>query len=124
MYNRPYGCGPWGAWRQHRSFAPPVNIEETESGYNLFVYAPSLSKENISVLTENDVLSIRYTSTENKEAPRFTRHEYSGSFERSFDLKGKVDINRNEASYKEGVLKIILPKTDAARQPAQDVPVY
>jgi HSP20 family protein len=123
MYNRTYGCGPRGAWRQHHSFVPPVNIEETESGYTLFVYAPSLNKENIVVVTENDVLSIRYAPPESKESARFTRHEYSGSFERSFDLKGKVDINSIEASYKEGVLKIILPKTAAARQPATDVPV-
>jgi HSP20 family molecular chaperone IbpA len=54
MY-RPYGCGPWGAWRQHHSFAPPVNIEETDSSYTLFVYAPSLTRENISVVTENVV---------------------------------------------------------------------
>lgn len=122
MY-RPYGCGPRGAWRQHHSFAPPVNIEETESGYTLFVYAPSLNKENISVVTENDVLSIRYAYNETQDAAKFTRREYSGGFERSFEMKGKVDVERIEASYKEGVLKIVLPKTDAARQPAKDVPV-
>jgi HSP20 family molecular chaperone IbpA len=38
-------------------------------------------------------------------------------------MKGKVDVSRIEASYKEGVLKIVLPKTDAARQPAKDVSV-
>ena len=123
MYNRAYGCGQWGAWRQHRSYAPPVNIEETDSGYTLFVYAPSLNKEQISVVTENDVLSIRYRQPEGSTAGRFTRQEYSGSFNRSFDLKGKIDINNIEASYREGVLKVELPKTDAAKQPARDVPV-
>jgi HSP20 family protein len=123
MYNRAYGCGQWGAWGQHRSYAPPVNIEETDSGYTLFVYAPSLNKEQISVVTENDVLSIRYRPPEGKDTGRFTRQEYSGSFERSFDLKGKIDIDNIEASYREGVLKVMLPKTAAAKQPAKDVPV-
>lgn len=123
MYNRGYGCGQWGAWRQHRHNAPPVNIEETDSSYILFVYAPSLNKEQLSVATENDVLTIRYTPSEEKDAARFTRQEYRGGFERSFYLKGKIDINTIEASYREGVLKVVLPKTEAAKQPAKDVPV-
>ena len=75
------------------------------------------------MVTENDVLSIRYRPPEGKDAARFTRQEYSGSFERSFDLKGKIDIDNIEASYREGVLKVVLPKTAAAKQPAKDVPV-
>ena len=42
---------------------------------------------------------------------------------RTFDLKGKVAIDRIRASYVEGVLKIELPKTEAAKRPAQDVSI-
>lgn len=120
MYNSNYGCGPWAG---HRRFAnaPPVNIEENESCYIINWYAPSLKKENIAVSTGNDILYIRYKE-KSEEKRKITVREYqTDSIERSFDLKGKVDIDNIRAAYNNGVLRIDLPKTAQARKPAQDI---
>jgi HSP20 family protein len=123
MYSNYYGCGP-GAWSQRRSQKnSPVNISETESEYVIQLYAPSLVKENFILTTKNDVLTIRYKN-EKSDSDRFTRREYRPEeIDRSFDLKGKVDVDKISASYSGGVLQVALPKTPAAQRPAQDVPV-
>jgi HSP20 family protein len=124
MENRQFRCGPSG-WRRHGFYqAPPVNISETEREYILHVYAPSLVKENISITTHNDVLSIGYKAEKDDSSPHFTRKEYRvEEIDRSFDLKGKVDVDRIKASYQEGILKVELPKTEGAKRPSQEVPV-
>jgi len=82
-----------------------------------------LKKEAISITTRGDVLSIQYEDPA-KEAEQFTRREFHlHRIDRSFDLKGKVNIDAIEASYAEGILKIILPKTTAAQRPVQSVNV-
>lgn len=125
MSNGNYGYGPCGGgdWQGYSRYRPAVNIEETDSIYALSLYAPALVKEQLAVTTKSDVLTIRYHIKETEGRDRFTRREYPVSFERSFDLKGKVETERIEASYQEGVLKIILPKTAAAQRPAKDVEV-
>jgi HSP20 family protein len=120
MYNG--YCGGGYGWNRSAVQQPPVNIKETESEYILHLYAPSLKKEAINITTKGDVLSIKYEDKE--ETENFTRREFhSNAIYRSFDLKGKVAIDAINASYAEGVLKIILPKTAAAKSPAQNVEI-
>jgi HSP20 family protein len=115
-----YGCG-----RGQFLSNPPVNIIETENGYLLHLYSPSLKKENFMITTHNDILSIRYKDEKNPSAYRYTRREYRAEeIDRSFNLKGKVNIDGIKASYADGVLTIDLPKTDAAKRPSQDVTVH
>jgi HSP20 family protein len=122
MQNRQYACGPM-AWQQRLYNATPVNITETENAYIVNLYAPALQKEAIAITTQNDVLTIRYKGEKDADAT-YTRREYRAEeLNRSFDLKGKVAIDQIKASYIEGVLRIELPKTDAAKRPLQDVPV-
>ena len=111
-----YGYGRY-AYRQQ----PPVNITETDTSYNISLFAPSLSKEHISISTQHDILYVKY-KVEEKPDEQFTRREYrTHEIDRSFDLKGKVDVERIKATYTDGVLKLELPKTEAAKRPAQEV---
>lgn len=133
-YNQAYGYGArnragwgWGQWghrgRWHRSV--PVNIEEKPDSFELSLYAPSLVKENIRISTKDDVLTVSYSApAEEAKEDSFTRREYQqDSFERSFVLNGKVDVEKISASYSEGVLKVTLPKNPATNRPAQNVQI-
>lgn len=127
MYNKGYRCGP-GPWGGRGPFfqsnTTPVNITETDAAYIISLYAPSLDKQAISVTTQRDVLSIRYNGKALDENTRFTRREYRvEEIDRSFDLKGRVQTDAIKASYADGVLKVELPKTDAAKGPELEVPV-
>ena len=119
----PYYQGSDYRWNRSSFQQPPVNIEETDREFIINLYAPALKKEAISVTTKGDVLSIKYNG-DREEGERFTRKEfYTNTIYRSFDLKGKVNIDAIHASYDEGILKIVLPKTTSAQRPAQNVEV-
>lgn len=122
MQGRYYRCGH-GGWRHPGLYkTAPVNIEETEAGYTLYLYAPAIAKENISITTQNDVLSIQCKPGNENAGTHFTRREYRpGEIQRVFELKGKVDTDKIRAAYAEGILTIELPKTEAARKPSRDV---
>ena len=93
--------------------AVPVNIRETENGYELDVVAPGLVKEDFSIKVDNNTLTISAdlnTGKENKEE-KHIRREYSfKSFKRSFTLDETFDSENIVAKYLNGVLTLNLPK--------------
>ena len=98
---------------------PAVNIKENENEFTVDVAAPGMNKEDFQVNLENDILTISSEKKENKEDANdnYTRKEYSYmSFKRSFTLpKGIVDSEKIKATYKNGELKINIPKLEAAK---------
>ena len=102
----------------------PVNITDSGEAYTISLYAPRLNKEQFILTTQQDILSVRYDEGSQGDKSHYTRKEYRpGDIDRSFDLKGKVEIERISATYIDGVLSIHLPKTEAARKQAQKVSV-
>ncbi len=122
------GCGRGGwqhrDWHRHAAMfrrQPPVNITENPDAFIIELFAPGMSKEMFKITTQDDVLSIRYTPG-SETAEHYRHQEYRlREFERSFDLKGKVNLDDISAKYDEGILKIRLSKTAAAKRPAQDI---
>lgn len=103
---------------------PAVNIQETDENFMVAVAAPGKTKEDFDIELDNDVLTI--SSEEKKENEttdkngRFTRKEFSYSnFKRAFSLPDSVDSQKISASYKNGVLEIMLPKREEAKVQAK-----
>lgn len=93
----------------------PVNITETETGYQLDVIAPGLNKEDFSINVEKDVLTISFEKKEGttETTDKVIRNEYQfRSFKRTFNLGEKIDSTNIGAAYNNGVLSITLPKTE------------
>ena len=127
-YHRQGGwANRWGGYGPRANKAGkwvPVNIQENETDFELSLYAPGLEKERIKVAVKDDVLTVSYLPSEEKKVFNFTRREYRNeSFERSFVLNGKVQVERIQASYVEGILKIVLGKNPDANKPAQTISV-
>jgi HSP20 family protein len=101
----------------------PVNIEETETSFIIELFAPALLKENLKVVTKDDVLTISYQPKEEAEsAKKYSRREYSnGNFERAFALNGKVLSENISARYADGILKVTLPKNPETNTPEKDI---
>lgn len=97
---------------------PPVNIVETEEAYIVELVAPGLEKENFNIEIDNDLLTIASKiTTENDEQAesKFTRREFVfSSFKRSFTLPETVKEDEINASYTNGILKLMLPKKEEA----------
>lgn len=99
---------------------PAVNIMETADNFNFEVAAPGKNKKDFIIELDNDILSI---STEEKEehktadeSGKFTRKEFSyNNFKRVFGLPESVNREKISASYNNGILEVILPKLEEAK---------
>lgn len=95
------------------AWAPAVDIYETENELVVKADLPDLVEKDIDVRVENNMLTIRgerkFDQTVKED--NFLRVERSyGAFSRSFSLPNTVDTEKIQASYKNGVLKVELPK--------------
>ena len=95
-----------------KQFAP-INVKETENGYQLEVIAPGFEKENFAISLDKNLLTITAEQKRESEAKNEThlRREYKfQSFKRSFTVDEKVDTENIDAKYVNGVLVLTLPK--------------
>lgn len=107
-------------------WTPVVDIEEDEREYLITAELPEVKKENVKVTVENGVLSITgERSFEKKEtSKRYHRIERSyGNFVRSFSLPEDSDSTKVHAEFKEGILKVHLPKSEQAKPREVEVKV-
>ena len=104
---------------------PAVNIKELNSQFEIELAAPGMKKDNFEIEVEDGVLSISSTQEEEQvnEKGKFTRREFSySSFRRSFSLPDSVDPTNIDATYKEGVLLVLLPKHKEAQPQPRKLP--
>ena len=100
---------------------PAVNIKETSDKYEVEVAAPGMNKEDFKVELDGNILTISSEKTnqyQDRDDERFYRREFSyQSFQRTFNLKKEVvDSEKIEARYDKGVLNLIIPKKEEAKQ--------
>jgi HSP20 family protein len=94
---------------------PSANVIETEKDVEIDLAAPGLKKDDFKIELNNNILSV---STEKKEEKveqnkegNYKRQEFSYlSFFRSFQMPDTVDEKKIDASYKDGILKIVMAK--------------
>lgn len=113
----------WGMGNQSstQTTIPAVNIRETADNYEVDVAAPGMKKEDFKVELDGNQLTIsseRKTEDEQKDGEQYSRREFSyQSFMRSFQLpKDVVDIENIHAKYENGVLQLLIPKKEEAKQ--------
>ncbi len=107
---------------------PAVNIKENENEFIVDVAVPGMDKKDFKIDLDNDILTISSEKTSNNDTSNesYTRKEYSYmSFKRSFTLpKGVIDNDKIKATYKNGELKITIPKLEEAKpKPAKLIEV-
>ncbi|WII72312.1 Hsp20/alpha crystallin family protein [Bdellovibrio sp. 22V] len=96
-------------------FSPAVDLEEKDNAYIVTVDLPGIKRDEIKVDLSENILTIsgerkRETQGEGKYTER-----YYGKFERSFSLPNQIAGDKVKAEFKDGVLKINLPKAEGAR---------
>lgn len=111
------------SWLSNRSeglasWTPAIDIREQGNAYVFAADLPGLGKEDVDVTFEDNVLTIagerRFEEKEDEGEYRRVERRY-GKFTRSFALPSQVDSEKVEASFKNGVLTITVPKLAAAQ---------
>jgi len=108
-------------------WAPSVDIEEEEDRYLIKADLPGVDKNDIEVKFENGVLSIRGEKRSETETGKGTRRHrterFHGSFARSFTLPDAVKADQVDASYRDGVLSLAIPKSEEVKPKTIDIKV-
>ena len=100
-----------------RAWSPPLDISETENELVLKLEVPGMDKKDINIIVSKGVLTVtgeKKTEKEENETYHCTERCY-GSFARSIYLPDDVDTDKVDATFKDGVLKITLPRSEAAK---------
>ena len=97
---------------------PSANIKETEENYGIELIVPGFKKDSfkVEVHERNLTISAEEKTESEEKTETFLRKEYSfGSFTRSFRLPTTVNSEKIEASYKDGILHLTIPKKEEAK---------
>ena len=101
----------------HSEWMPLVDISENEEGYYVTAELPDVKKEDVKVTLENGILTIageRQFREENGMRWHRVERPY-GSFSRSFALPDKGDPEKVNAEFSNGILKVKVAKSEAAK---------
>jgi HSP20 family protein len=107
-------------------WSPLVDITEDDKEYVVNAEIPEMKKEDIKINVHDDVLTVSGERKYEKEekGKKFHRVERAyGSFMRSFTLPEDADGTKINAEYKDGMLKVHLPKSEQAKKKAIEVKI-
>ena len=107
----------------YSSTKPSVNIRENKDDYQIELAAPGLKKEDFQIQVNKDQLIIEAKfekSEEDTDADgKYTRREFHyGSFKRSFHLSDKINSDKIDAAYTDGILTLTIEKREEAKEKA------
>ena len=110
----------WPEWKRDlgEEWTPAVNFFEKDGKYHVTADLPGINKEDLSVTFEDGILTIsgkKESSKEEKDANYYMKETHYGSFSRSFTVPGEVHADKVEANYKDGVLTVVLPKSEESK---------
>lgn len=97
-----------------------MDVAETDQAFEVQVDLPGLNPDDVDIQIDNNTLTIRGErndeSEEQDEAKQYHRVErYRGSFARSIVLPNSINEDETAAEFKDGVLKIVIPKSEEAK---------
>lgn len=102
-----------------REWTPSLDVSETKNNIVVKAEAPGVDPKDIDISLTGDVLTIKGEKKQEKEEKDQNYHRVErsyGVFERSVRLPQEVQSDKIEASYKNGILKITLPKSEEANK--------
>jgi HSP20 family protein len=108
-------------WKEEvpgRVWSPPVDILERGNEVILKVDLPEMNQNDINIKVEENTLIIQGERKFIKETPDCNYLQIErpyGTFQRTFDIPRMIDLERIKAAYKDGVLRIVLPKKEEVR---------
>ena len=100
------------------TYGPDVDIKETDDGVLVSIEIPGMEQKDIKLTVRENVLTLRgekKREEEVKNADYLVSERTFGSFERSFTLPTNIQADKVTATYKNGILDIVLPKAEEAK---------
>lgn len=109
------------------ALVPAIDVSENENEYRIKAEIPGVKKEDLNVSVHDGILTInaesRYEDEEKKEGRVIRQERRYGKYVRSVRLSKDVNSSGVRAEYKDGVLDIVLPKTEEVKPKKIDIAV-
>lgn len=105
---------------------PDIDETEDDKAFNVSIELPGMDEKDVDITLSGRMLTIRGEKKAEKEEERqdyYRRERTFGSFRRTLELPGDVDESKIEASFRKGVLKIELPRTEEAQSKIKHIAV-
>jgi HSP20 family protein len=112
------GLFEWPSRAGNQSWVPPLDVWETEDALVYAFDLPGIPEDRISIEIQDDTLTVsaERSKTVEETGDRFYRFERRfGTFSRAVGLPQGVDDSKVEASYRDGVLEVHVPKPEQAK---------
>jgi HSP20 family protein len=109
----------WGAM-------PSVDVVEKDDAFLIKADCPGMSEADIHLNVSGDMLTLKGERKEEKEEKKenyYLSERRFGSFQRSFQIPDTVDAEKIDASFRNGVLEIRMPKKPEAVKPERRIPI-
>lgn len=103
---------------QALGWTPAVDVSESDGDLVVTAELPGLARDNVDIDLSDGVLTIRGEKQEETERDEQSMHVIErnfGTFSRSFTLPYEVDENKVNAEFRNGILRIVLPRSERAR---------
>lgn len=103
--------------RDRRAFVPRADIYETKDAVIVVTDVPGVNESSVDIVLEKSVLSIDgYVKPAEVDGYSLAYAEYGvGDYQRRFTLPDEIDRDKIEATVKDGILRLVLPKSDMAK---------
>jgi HSP20 family protein len=101
-----------------QNWYPSADISEGKEAYTVKIELPGVSKDDVKITLQENVLTIQGEKKQEKEVKETNFHRLErnyGAFCRSFRLPSLIKADKIDANYKDGVLTINLPKSEEAK---------
>lgn len=101
-----------------KSLVPSLEIHEDENQFTMSIDVPGIDRKDIDISVTGNTLTIkgeRNEETKKKEKGYFYSERRYGSFQRSVQLPSEVESEKILANYKDGVLEVVIPKSEKAK---------
>jgi HSP20 family protein len=105
-------------WALGGTWAPAVDIYEQDTNIVIKAELPGVDPKDVDIRLDNNILTIKGERKLDNEVKKENYHRVErayGVFTRSFTLPSGVDANAIKAEYKDGVLRLTLPKREEAK---------
>jgi HSP20 family protein len=109
-----------------RTFTPAIDMSDSDDAFVLEAEIPGIDAKDLDISLTGDVLTIKGEKKEKKEDKKKGVHRVErtfGSFSRSFQLPCEVQEDKIEAKFENGVVKLTLPKAEAAKKKSINIAV-
>ncbi len=124
LFNTPFSpffrtSGSFSTW------SPAVDVYEDKDQFTVIAEVPGMKKEALNLTLQSGVLTISGEREREEKKPDqgFRSERFVGRFQRSITLPASVDPSGVKANYQDGLLKVVLPKSEEAKPKQIEVSV-